>query len=418
MGNIPENSLIVIGAGPAGIFTAGNAAAMGMDVLLLEKMEIPGRKLRITGKGRCNITNTAPLDAFLKEISPQPAFLRSAFSQFFADDLIAFLESIGIPVIEERGGRVFPTSQNAVELTERLLNWALGMGVKLMTKSSVRKVLTSNGAVSGVQLDSGKILNAKKVIIATGGKSYPATGSTGDGYTLAKECGHTIVQPLPALVPLTTAGNVAQSLQGLSLRNVQVNVWMENKCVGNEFGELLFTHFGLSGPVVLTLSRQFISEIMSGSKLVFSIDLKPALNDETLEKRILNDLDENGKKHFGNLLKAYLPGKLADVAPELLSIPSSKPSNQISAEERKRFRNWLKAFDFEITGCRGFKEAIITRGGIPLNEISQKTMESKKCKGLFFAGEVIDLDANTGGYNLQIAFSTAWAAAMSASSFS
>ena len=403
--------VVVIGAGASGLMAAGKIAEKGFKVLLLEKMGMPARKLRITGKGRCNITNTASLSDFLKETGPDPRFLRSAFALFFNDHLMQFFPSIGVPLIEERGGRVFPQCQSAVELSEKLVNWVKKQGVDLRTNARVNKIVVENNRLSGVLLMNNEIIPASKIIIACGGKSYPATGSSGDGYQLAAQCGHTITTPHPVLVPLETAGKIASSLQGLSLKNVSVSLWHGNRKMGSEFGEMLFTHFGLSGPVILTLSRRFANEINDPVPSFISIDLKPALDEQKLDQRIVRDLNENGKKHFGNLLREYLPGKLALIAPALLSVDPSKPAHQISATERKRFRIWLKDFRFEITGHRGWAEAIITRGGVSLGEIESKNMQSKLVSGLFFCGEVLDLDANTGGYNLQIAFSTAVLAA-------
>jgi predicted Rossmann fold flavoprotein len=409
-----KSDLIIVGGGASGIMAAGIAASKGISVLVFEKMSSPARKLKITGKGRCNITNTAPLAGFLKEIGPDPRFLRNAFSVFFNEELIEFLHSIGIQTIEERGGRVFPQSQDAVEFSSSLIAWALKQGAKIICSAQVVKISAENQKVIGVRLASGEFVEARKVLIATGGKSYPATGSTGDGYALAIGCGHSVIPPRPVLVPLETAGDIAGRLQGLSLKNVAVNVWIDGKKAGSEFGEMLFTHYGLSGPAILTLSRKYAAEMETAKSLVYSIDLKPALDEQKLDQRILRDLDEHGKRYFGNLLRDYLPGKLLAMAPQLIGIDADKPCNQISASERKRFKLWLKDFRFEITGHRGWKEAIITQGGIALKDVNPQTMESKVCSGLYLAGEVLDLDANTGGYNLQLAFSTAYLAGLSA----
>ncbi len=405
-----QYEVIVVGGGAAGLLAAGRAAESGAKVLLLEKMNQPGRKLRITGKGRCNLTNIAPMREFMDHIGENSRFLRHAFSCFFSKELIAFFENKGVPITVERGERAFPTSEQAQDIFNALVRWVEKLKVDVKKESCVTKLIVSEGVISGVEINNTTIINATKVIIATGGASYPATGSTGDGYRLAKSVGHTVTPIRPALVPLETKGNTAQELQGLSLKNVKASIWIDGKKKGDEFGEMMFTHFGITGPIVLTLSRKFSIEIQAKKQIVCSIDLKPALDDPKLDARLLRDLNEHGKMKFQSVLKLWLPGKLASLAGDLLKISGDKLCHQISAEERKRIRLWLKDFRFEITGSRSFNEAIITAGGVELKEVDAKTMESKIIKGLFFAGEVLDLDADTGGYNLQIAFSTAWLA--------
>ena len=405
-----QYEVIVVGGGAAGLLAAGRAAESGAKVLLLEKMNQPGRKLRITGKGRCNLTNIAPMREFMDHIGENSRFLRHAFSCFFSKELIEFFENKGVPITVERGERAFPSSEQAQDIFNALVRWVEKLKVEVRKESCVTKLIVSEGVISGVEVNNTTIFNANKVIIATGGASYPATGSTGDGYRLAKSLGHTVTPIRPALVPLETKGNTAQELQGLSLKNVKASIWIDGKKKGDEFGEMMFTHFGITGPIVLTLSRKFSLEIQAKKQIICSIDLKPALDDPKLDARLLRDLNEHGKMKFQSVLKLWLPGKLASLAGDLLKISGDKLCHQISAEERKRIRLWLKDFRFEITGSRSFSEAIITAGGVELKEVDAKTMESKIIKGLFFAGEVLDLDADTGGYNLQIAFSTAWLA--------
>jgi len=419
--------VIVIGAGPAGLMAAGQAAEQGATVLLLEKMDRPGRKLRITGKGRCNLTNVAPLSDFVAHFGPNGRFLRQAFSRFFTPDLVAFLEGLGVPTVAERGGRVFPASQEATDIVDALLRWVRDRGVTLRTRSPVERLLVEGERVTGVRIagnqvssekpgfsDSERLYRADAVIVATGGASYPATGSTGDGYRLAESVGHTVVPIRPALVPLETAGDVAPRLQGLSLRNVAVRLWVDGKKQGELFGEMLFTHFGLSGPTVLSLSRQTIDALRLGQSVRLSIDLKPALDERKLDARLLRDLDAHGKQQFRTLLKGLLPRKLIPVCLDLTGIPPEKLAHQITAQERKRLRAWLKDFRLQVTGHRSFREAIITAGGVDTREVDPRTMASRLVEGLYFAGEVLDVDADTGGYNLQAAFSTGWLAGRSA----
>ncbi len=402
--------VIVVGAGAAGMMAAGRAAELGAKVLLIEKMNQPGRKLRITGKGRCNLTNVAPMREFMEQVGDNWRFLKHSFNNFFSNELIEFFQSKKVDITVERGGRAFPTSELAGDIFTALVRWVEKNKVEIKKEVKVEKLIIEDNIIKGVEVYGGYLYYADKVVIATGGMSYPATGSTGDGYKLATDAGHRIINVRPALVPLETVGDIAPQLQGLSLKNVKVNVWMDGKKQGEAFGEMMFTHFGLTGPIILTLSRKFSQEIFDKKPLVFAIDLKPALDDQKLDARLLRDLNEHGKMKFHTVLKLLLPGKLADIAADLLKISGDKLCNQINAEERKRIRLWLKDFRFTITGTRSFAEAIITSGGVDVKEIEQKTMQSKLVQGLYFAGEVMDLDANTGGYNLQIAFSTAWLA--------
>jgi hypothetical protein len=401
--------VIVIGAGPAGILAAGRAAERGNRVLILEKMEREGRKLLITGKGRCNITNDAPQSEFIKHIHPNGRFLKHAFSRFFSKDIIELLEKKGTEVTLERGGRYFPSSNQSADVLSALLKWAQKQGVEIRCNQKVEKLITSEQKVTGVQAN-GMMYETDNVILATGGKSYPATGSTGEGFEIARQTGHSLTKPRPSLVPLETAGDMAKRMQGLSLKNAIAAVWINGKKQTEAFGELLFTHFGLSGPIVLTLSRIVVDELNNGKEAEIYIDLKPALDDKKLDNRLLRELDENGKKKISNIFKNLLPSKMIPVFIDLVGLDPDKECHQVSSKERKKIRYYLKNLPFQITGYRSFKEAIITAGGIPTSEISPKTMESRLVKGLYFAGEIIDLDGETGGYNLQIAWSTGWLA--------
>ncbi len=401
--------VIVVGAGPAGLLAAGSAASNGCRVLVLEKMRQEGRKLLITGKGRCNITNDAAIGEFITHVFPDGRFLRNAFSRFFSKDIIALLERYDVESVLERGGRYFPASDKASDVLKALLTWVHELQVDIKTGHKVEKIIIENNTVAGVQAN-GKPFFAPQVILATGGKSYPATGSNGDGYDLAKKAGHAIETPLPALVPLETEGSIAQKLQGLNLRNVTASIWVNGKKAGEEMGEMIFTHFGLSGPIILTLSRIAAQELKRQNKVEISIDLKPALDDQKLDARLIRDLNEHGKKKLVNIFHFWLPSSMIPIFIELLEIDSEKECHQVSAKERKQICHLMKNLRFKISHNRSFKEAIITAGGVKTNEISPKTMESKLVKGLFFVGEMLDLDAETGGYNLQIAYSTGWLA--------
>ena len=401
--------MIVVGAGPAGLLAAGSAAEAGSRVLVLEKMRQEGRKLLITGKGRCNITNDAELGEFIQHVHPNGRFLRTAFGQFFSSDILQLLHKYGVETTLERGGRHFPTSNKSADVLSALLQWVSERKVDIRCGQRVEKLLIEAQNIQGVQAN-GQEYRAAKVILATGGKSYPATGSNGDGYELARSAGHSIVPVRPSLVPLETEGNVAQKLQGLTLKNVRATVWVNDKKNGEDFGEMIFTHFGLSGPIILTLSRTVVDALHQKDKVELSIDLKPALDEQKLDARLLRDLDEFGKKRISNLFRSWLPTSMIPVFMDLLGIDPEKEGHQVSSKERKKIRNLMKDFRFTISGHRSFKEAIITAGGISTTEISSKTMGSKRVSGLYFAGEMIDVDAETGGYNLQIAYSTGWLA--------
>ena len=401
--------VIVVGGGPAGFLAAGRAAERGFKVLLLEKMKKPGRKLLLTGKGRCNITNNLPASEFVRHVYPNGRFLHRAFSQFFSDDILKLLDKYNVPVVLERGGRYFPKSNKSVDVLRAFMKWNEKVGVKILTGQRVQELLVSNNIVQGVKAN-GQNFYSKSVILATGGKSYPATGSNGEGYELARQVGHTIEKIRPSLVPLEADGDITKRLQELTLKNVRAVVWVNNKKAGEGFGEMLFTHFGLSGPIILTLSRIVVDELRKKNEVVITIDLKPALDEQKLDNRLLRDLNNNGKKRIVNMFKSWLPSSMIPVFIDLLKLDPEKECHQISAKERKAIRYLMKNFRFKITGHRPFKEAIITAGGVSTNEINPKTMESKLVSGLYFAGEMIDLDAETGGFNLQIAYSTGWLA--------
>lgn len=401
--------VIVIGAGPAGLLAAGRAAERGAKVLVLEKMRQEGRKLLITGKGRCNITNDADISEFIRHVHPNGRFLKHAFSRFFSEDIISLLANHGLEVTLERGGRYFPKTNQSKDVLHALLRWVNSLGVEILCGQRVERLLVDKGTILGVK-SSREEYKAKKVILATGGKSYPATGSDGDGYELAKQLGHSIRKVMPALVPLETKGKMAQELQGLTLKNVNAVVWVDGKKTGEEFGEMIFTHFGLSGPIILTLSRIVVEALQDKKNVEISVDLKPALDEQKLDQRLQRDIDENGKKKAENIFKLWLPLSMVPVFIELTGIDPDKECHQISSTERKQIRYLLKNLIFPIYQSRSFKEAIITAGGIPVDEIFTKTMESRLVKGLYFAGEIIDVDADTGGYNLQIAYSTGWLA--------
>jgi predicted Rossmann fold flavoprotein len=402
-------TVIVAGAGPAGLLAAGRAAELGAKVLVLEKMKKEGRKLLITGKGRCNITNDASLSDFITHIYPNGRFLKHAFSQFFSTDIIDLLHKHGVDSILERGGRYFPATGKSEDVLKALLRWVNKMSVEIRCGHRVEKLIVENNIIKGV-IANGQKFMAGNVILATGGNSYPATGSNGEGYELARKTGHAIVKVRPGLVPLETEGDVAQKLQGLNLKNVKAIVWVNERKAGEDFGEMIFTHFGLSGPIILTLSRTVVEELHKGNKVEVTVDLKPALDEQKLDNRLLRDMNEHGKKKIGNIMQFWLPATMVPVFIDLLAIDPEKECHQVSSKERKQIRHLMKNLRFAITNHRSFKEAIITSGGVTTEEISSKTMESKVVKGLYFAGEMIDLDAETGGYNLQIAYSTGWLA--------
>ena len=394
------------------------AAKNKHNVIILEKMGSIGNKLLITGKGRCNITNSASMDEFFKNIPGNSKFLYSAFNNFTNRDIIDFLEENGVETKVERGGRVFPVSDKSTDVLNAFKRVLKKLNVEILYNSKVEKILVKNEEAIGVELDGGKKILGDKIILATGGKSYPITGSTGDGYKIAKEVGHTVTKIMPALVPLTCKNEslkLCQDMQGLSLKNVSLKIECENKVIYEEFGEMLFTHFGISGPIVLSASSLLIrvkeiEKLLKNGLVKAYIDLKPALSSEKLDERILRDFSGTKNKAFKNSLNDLLPQKMIEPVITLSEINPEKKVNEITKEERKRLVKILKGMELVISGFRPIDEAIITAGGINLKEINPKTMESKIVKNLYFAGEVIDVDALTGGFNLQIAYSTGFTA--------
>ncbi|MDO4458533.1 MAG: NAD(P)/FAD-dependent oxidoreductase [Clostridia bacterium] len=402
---INQIDLIVIGAGPAGMMAAGTAAEYGKSVLVFDKNEKLGRKLRITGKGRCNVTNNCDNDTVIKSCIANGRFLYSALSVFNTQDCMEFFENLGVKLKTERGNRVFPVSDDADEIADAMVKWCEQNGVKF-ERTPVTEILTEDGAVSGV-IAGGKKYKANSVLIATGGASYKATGSTGDGYKFAESLGHSIKPITPSLSALTTMDADCPKMQGLSLRNIAVKVIdteKKNKVIFEDFGEMLFTHFGISGPVILSASSHMRD--MKPGRFKVSVNLKPALDDDQLDKRLLRDLEKNLNRNFSNSLDELLPQKMIDVVIERSGIAPDTKCNSITKEQRKALFDVLRNFEFSVNGFRSLNEAIVTGGGVNVKEVNPKTMESKLVSGLFFAGEVLDVDAYTGGFNLQIAFCT------------
>lgn len=382
----------------------------GEKVIILEKMNSLGKKLCITGKGRCNITSSLPIEDFIKNIPGNGKFLYSALNNFTNEDIINLLKEEGLEVKEERGNRVFPITDSAKDVVKTFLKILKKYNVKIITDERVIEILKKDGEVQGIRTEK-KVYNDEKVVLATGGKSYPMTGSNGDGYILAKKMGHTITEIRPSLVALTSKNEsleVCKALQGLSLKNVGVKLIKNGKNIYEDFGEMLFTHFGVSGPTILSSSAHLVRKGIENTKLV--IDLKPALSDEKLDERIIRDFNEEKNKEFKNSLEKLLPKKLIPVIISKMGI--EKKVNEVTKEERKKLVNILKRFEIEISGFRPVEEAIVTAGGVSIKEINPKTMESKLVKGLYFAGEIIDVDAYTGGFNLQIAYSTGYTAGL------
>ena len=390
------------------------AATDGQRVLLLEKMDQPGRKLRITGKGRCNLTNTAPLKDFLEHTGSDSRFLRNCYARFFNHELMDFFESHGVPLTIERGNRVYPKSGKALDIFLALINVIEKHPFITIAKNhTVKELLTDSGAIRGIRLSDGTCQLAQKVILATGGESYPLTGSTGDGYRLAQQVGHTIVPTVPSLVPLVCVEPILPDLVGFMLKNVSLRIATPGgKKVGEFFGEMTFTDDGLAGPIVLSASRVVSRMLHNGERLTAHIDLKPALDAGRLDKRLIADLDGNGTRLLHDAMRMWLPAEMVPLALERTRIAKYKRLNQVNGDERRKILQFLKgqSCSFTLAGTRGFDEAIVTQGGICLKEVNPKTMESRLVKGLYLAGEVLDLDADTGGYNLQIAFSTGFVA--------
>lgn len=397
--------VIVIGGGPAGMICAITSARRGRKVLLLEKNEKLGKKLFITGKGRCNVTNAGDIEELLGQVVSNKRFLYSSFYGFTNYDMMDFLEELGCPLKTERGNRVFPISDKSSDVISTLSKELHRLHVEVDYHTQVSELLIQEEKVTGVKLSNGKTIHADSVVVATGGVSYPQTGSTGDGYLFAKQAGHTVTEVAPALVPMNIKEEDCKKMQGLSLRNIGFKVMRGKKTIYEDFGELLFTHFGISGPVVLSASSHFpLKE--SKEDTVIEIDLKPALTEEQLDARLLRDFEAYRGRQFKNCLDKLLPTKMIPIIIERSGIDPAKKVNSITREERQSLIAALKHFTLHMNGLRSFKEAIVTKGGVAVKEINPSTMESKKIKGLYFAGEVLDLDAVTGGYNLQIAWST------------
>ncbi len=407
------SQVIIIGGGAAGMMAAIAAARTGHKVRIYEKNEKLGKKIYITGKGRCNVTNACDTEELFGSVVHNAKFLYSSFYGFTNIDVMDLVEQYGCPLKTERGNRVFPVSDKSSDVIHALTVALRDLGVETELHEEVSDVLAENGQVTGVRLKrTRKEIAADAVIVTTGGLSYPSTGSTGDGYRFAKELGHTITELSPALVPFEAKENVCKELQGLSLRNIRVEIRQEKKVLYEEFGEMLFTHFGVSGPVLLSASSYVAAKIKK-EPLTLSIDLKPALSEEQLDARILRDFEEAKNKQYKNSLNQLLPAKLVPVIIERSGISPEKKVNEITREERHKLVQTVKDFCITLTGLRDYKEAIITQGGVSVREVNPSTMESKKVKGLYFAGEVLDLDAVTGGFNLQIAWSTGYLAGSS-----
>lgn len=407
------NKILVVGGGAAGMMAAVTAARNGKKVRLIEKNEKLGKKLFITGKGRCNITNAADIEDLFSAVVSNPKFLYSSFYSMTNDQVIDFFEELGVKTKVERGGRVFPESDHSSDVIRALEQEMKRLGVEIRLRAEAEEILAEDGRVTGVRLSSGKELHADAVIIATGGISYPSTGSTGDGYRFARECGHKVTDLSPALVPMEVKEWYARELMGLSLRNVEIRITDGKKKLYEEFGEMLFTHYGVTGPVILSASS-IVGKKLREHPLTLHIDLKPALTEEQLDKRMLREFEANHNRQFKNAVDSLFPSKLKPVIVELSGIQEDKKVNEVTKEERLHFVRLIKDFSMTLTGMRGYNEAIITKGGVSVKEIDPGTMESKLVNGLYFAGEVLDLDAVTGGYNLQIAWSTGYLAGLNA----
>lgn len=401
--------VVIAGGGAAGMMASISAARSGHEVHVYEKNEKLGKKLFITGKGRCNLTNACDMETLFENVCSNRKFLYSAFYGFSNQDTVAFFEDCGLKVKVERGDRVFPASDHSSDVIGVLSRKMKELGVNVHLNCGVKELVIEEGKVKGILTEGNALIPADEVIIATGGISYPSTGSTGDGYRFARAAGHTVSELSPALVPLNIKEDFAKQLQGLSLRNVRAGVFKGKKCLYEDFGEMMFTHFGVTGPLILSASSLIQKELKKGP-LTLSIDLKPALSQEQLDARILRDFKESKNKQFKNSLGGLFPSKLISVMVELSGIMPEKQVNEISREERTGFLHKIKHLELTITGLRDYNEAIITKGGVVVKEINPATMESKLVKGLYFIGEVLDLDALTGGFNLQIAWSTAVAA--------
>ena len=403
--------VVVVGAGPAGMMAAIAAAEHEGSVLLLEKMPRAGRKMMITGKGRCNVTSADDPADIIKNIAGNGRFLNSVIRAFDNAAVMAFFENVGVPLKTERGNRVFPQSDRAVDVVDAMMRRLRDLHVELRTNTHVRALVVTDGAIRGVRLESGDMVAADAIVLAVGGASYPLTGSTGDGYAMARDAGHHIVPIFPALVPLCTADGWVRDVQGLSLRNVRAALYSAGKKQAEEFGEMMFTHFGVTGPIILRLSRR-AAELMNGGAdtLTLNLNLKPALSYEVLHARIERDFSKYERKQVRNGMIDLLPKRLIDIVLGAAQISPERTTGQVSTKERNRLAQTLQALLLTITGTRPLAEAIVTAGGVETREIDPRTMASKIVRGLYFAGEVVDVDGFTGGYNLQAAFSMGYAA--------
>ncbi len=426
-----KNTVFIIGLGAAGLMAAGSASEAGASVTGLERNPQPGRKVLISGKGRCNVTNSGDLQDFIQAFGKKGQFLYGALTRFTRDDLLSFFSRAGVETITERGGRIFPASELSTDILKALVKYALAHEAKLCYSCPVERIVVAKGKVTGVISSNGQMA-ASAVILTAGGSSYPGTGSDGSGYRLAREAGHTIITPLPSLTSLETAEAWVPKLQGLSLKNVEITLRIRGKAVETKFGEMIFTHYGISGPIVLDMSRTLVEATRPELEKALqpqnpfqkalhvppeseiSLNLKPALSIEQLTARLQRDFDTGGKKFYASILKDLLPASLIPVIIDLSKIPRDKPGNQISKAERDHLIKLLTDLRMTVNGLRSFGEAIVTSGGVDLKEVDPRTMESKLIKGLYFAGEVLDLDAKTGGYNLQAAFSTGYLAGLNA----
>ncbi len=413
--------VVIIGAGAAGLIAAGRAAEVGAEVILLEKMAEAGKKILVSGQERCNITNSAPLEKFLEHYGRNGQFLRNAYHRFFRDELLALLARYGVETQEERGGRIFPASGKAEDVRDALLRYATTHGATLRYRTEVQRILVADGEVIGVQAQNGERIPAHAVILATGGAAWPATGSTGDGYRMAQELGHTIVPLRPALVPLTVAERtLAKALQGVSLRNVRCTFSMQKgagpaKVLRIPYpmpptGEMLFTHFGVSGPLILTASLAVVDALRDGAKVVLHIDLKPGMTEQEVHARLQREFEEHAQRLLSNQLKGWVPAALAEVLAGLSGVAADRPVHTIRAEERARIVARLKDFRWEITGSLPLASGMVTAGGVALKEVNPVSFESRLIRGLYIVGETLDIAADTGGFNLQAAFSSGYLA--------
>ena len=408
-----NNRIIVIGGGPAGLMAAGQAALSGCNVTLLERMATPARKLLISGKGRCNLTNTAPIDDFIDNFNRSGRFLRQVFSVFFTHELQEFFEQLGIELECQRGGRIFPRSGRSADVVNGLLRWCRDAGVTMKNNCRVEHLEFHDNRIAGVRLAEGKSIGCHSVILATGGTSYPETGSTGDGFTMAKALGHRIIAPKPALVPLITREDVTQ-LAGLDLKNIGVRVFIAGKRKINDFGEISFNRTGIGGSVILSYSKKIVEWLEAGKRVEVALDLKPALNEQKLDNRLQRDLQKRSDEKLASVLRGLLPKQLVPYCLDTTQMSGGLVASDVSGQKRRHLVTWLKNMRLTITGHRPLAEGMVTSGGVCVKEINPLTMESLLINGLFFAGELIDVDGDTGGFNLQAAFSTGWVAGRSA----